>query len=77
MSEAVVVDVVRIASGRGKPGGALSGTHPATLLSHVLSALGHAPGSSGTRLLGTLLNHLETTGGRYGGRAETTKNEVS
>ncbi|MCW2887253.1 MAG: acetyl-CoA acyltransferase [Streptosporangiaceae bacterium] len=29
-------------------------------------ALGHALGSSGTRLLGTLVNHLETTGGRYG-----------
>ena len=29
-------------------------------------ALGHALGSSGTRLLGTLLDHLEDTGGRYG-----------
>jgi acetyl-CoA acyltransferase len=29
-------------------------------------ALGHALGSSGSRLLGTLLNYLETTGGRYG-----------
>jgi acetyl-CoA acyltransferase len=29
-------------------------------------ALGHALGSSGTRLLATLLNHLEATGGRYG-----------
>jgi len=29
-------------------------------------ALGHALGSSGTRLLGTLLDHLETTGGRLG-----------
>lgn len=29
-------------------------------------ALGHALGSSGTRLLGTLLTHLEETGGRYG-----------
>ncbi|MDQ0649648.1 acetyl-CoA acyltransferase [Microbacterium natoriense] len=29
-------------------------------------ALGHALGSSGTRLLGTLLSHLEATGGRYG-----------
>ena len=29
-------------------------------------ALGHALGSSGTRLLGTLLAHLESTGGRYG-----------
>lgn len=29
-------------------------------------ALGHPLGSSGTRLLGTLLNRLERTGGRYG-----------
>jgi acetyl-CoA acyltransferase len=29
-------------------------------------ALGHALGSSGARLLVTLLNHLEQTGGRYG-----------
>jgi len=29
-------------------------------------ALGHALGSSGTRLLATLLNELEATGGRYG-----------
>ena len=29
-------------------------------------ALGHALGSSGTRLLTTMLNHLELTGGRYG-----------
>ncbi|MCU1544177.1 MAG: fadA [Microbacteriaceae bacterium] len=29
-------------------------------------ALGHALGSSGTRLLGTMLNTLEQTGGRYG-----------
>ncbi|WP_210027757.1 thiolase family protein [Pseudonocardia parietis] len=29
-------------------------------------ALGHALGSSGTRLLVTLLHHLEATGGRYG-----------
>jgi acetyl-CoA acetyltransferase family protein len=29
-------------------------------------ALGHALGSSGTRLLGTLIDHLEATGGRFG-----------
>ena len=29
-------------------------------------ALGHALGSSGTRLLGTLVNHLDAVGGRYG-----------
>ena len=29
-------------------------------------ALGHPLGASGTRLMATLLNHLEATGGRYG-----------
>jgi acetyl-CoA acyltransferase len=36
---AVIVDAVRTASGRGKPGGRLSGTHPADLLAHLLQAL--------------------------------------
>ncbi|ORM18151.1 thiolase family protein [Prescottella equi] len=39
MAEAVIVDAVRLASGKGKPGGALSGTHPVELLAHVLRAL--------------------------------------
>lgn len=37
--DAVIVDVVRTPSGRGKPGGALSGVHPVDLLAGVLSAL--------------------------------------
>ncbi|MFR9805118.1 acetyl-CoA C-acyltransferase [Pseudonocardia sp. RS010] len=39
MTSAVIVDLVRTASGRGKPGGALSGVHPVTLLADTLSAL--------------------------------------
>lgn len=39
MRSAVIVDVVRTASGKGKPGGALSGTHPVELLGTVLAAL--------------------------------------
>jgi acetyl-CoA acyltransferase len=39
MTTAVIVDIVRTASGRGKPGGALSGTHPARILSQTLQAL--------------------------------------
>ena len=39
MTNAVIVDIVRTASGRGKPGGALSGVHPADLLANVLAAL--------------------------------------
>ena len=39
MTNAVIVDVVRMASGKGKPGGALSGTHPVELLAHVLRSI--------------------------------------
>ncbi|MEW1863278.1 thiolase family protein [Streptomyces sp. NPDC088194] len=39
MNDAVIVDVVRTASGKGKPGGALSGHHPVDLLALVLRAL--------------------------------------
>lgn len=39
MTKAVIVDVVRIASGKGKPGGALSGTHPVELMAHVLRSI--------------------------------------
>ena len=39
MPEAVIVDCVRTPSGRGKPGGALSGVHPTDLLAGVLEAL--------------------------------------
>jgi acetyl-CoA acyltransferase len=35
----MIVDVVRTASGKGKPGGALSRVHPATLLANALVAL--------------------------------------
>jgi acetyl-CoA acyltransferase len=38
-NDAVIVDVVRTASGKGKSGGALSGHHPADLLATVLAAL--------------------------------------
>ena len=38
-NEAVIIDVVRTPSGRGKPNGALSGAHPADLLAGVLGEL--------------------------------------
>ncbi|MBZ5735340.1 thiolase family protein [Nocardioides sp. TRM66260-LWL] len=38
-TQAVIVDVVRTGSGRGKPGGALSQVHPASLLSTVLQGI--------------------------------------
>lgn len=37
MREAVIVDVIRTPIGKGKPGGALSGWHPADLLGEVLA----------------------------------------
>lgn len=39
MPTAVIVDVIRTASGKGKPGGRLSGVHPADLLARVLRSL--------------------------------------
>jgi len=39
MSTAVIVDAVRTASGKGKPGGALSALHPADLLAQTLTGL--------------------------------------
>jgi len=39
MRSAVIVDIVRTPSGKGKPGGALSGTHPVDLLATVLQGL--------------------------------------
>ena len=39
MHDAVIVDAVRTPSGKGKPGGQLSGVHPTSLLSHTLRAL--------------------------------------
>jgi acetyl-CoA acyltransferase len=39
MTNAVIVDILRTASGKGKPGGALSGVHPVDLLATALRAL--------------------------------------
>jgi acetyl-CoA acyltransferase len=39
MTAAVIVDIVRTASGKGKPGGALSRVHPADLLATTIRAL--------------------------------------
>ncbi|MGH1523714.1 thiolase family protein [Leifsonia sp. L25] len=43
-TEAVIVDVVRTPSGRGKPGGELSDIHPADLLAGVLAEVLHRNG---------------------------------
>ena len=39
MTNAVIIDAVRLASGKGKPGGALSEIHPVELLAHVLRSI--------------------------------------
>ncbi|MFI1101874.1 thiolase family protein [Streptomyces melanogenes] len=39
MRDAVIVEAVRTPTGKGKPGGALSQTHPVELLAHTLRAL--------------------------------------
>lgn len=39
MPTPVIVDVARLASGKGKLGGALSGTHPTSMLVHVLKSI--------------------------------------
>ncbi|MFF2508156.1 thiolase family protein [Streptomyces sp. NPDC058067] len=44
MRDAVIVDAVRTAVGKGKPGGALSGIHPTDLSAHVLKALAERNG---------------------------------
>ncbi|MDI3406945.1 thiolase family protein [Streptomyces cavernicola] len=44
MRDAVIVDAVRTAVGKGKPGGALSGVHPVDLSAHVLGALAERNG---------------------------------
>ena len=44
MISAVIVDAIRTPSGKGKPGGQLSGVHPADLLARVLRALSQRTG---------------------------------
>ncbi len=44
MTEAVIVDAVRTATGRGKPGGALSGVHPVDLFAATLRELARRTG---------------------------------
>ncbi|WP_436701811.1 thiolase family protein [Nocardioides sp. BYT-33-1] len=39
MHSAVIIDIVRTASGKGKPGGALSGVHPVDLFATLLASL--------------------------------------
>lgn len=50
MHDAVIVDVVRTASGKGKTGGALADVHPSDLLAHALRALTDRTGVDGAQI---------------------------
>ncbi|BDV32081.1 thiolase family protein [Microbacterium terricola] len=59
---AVIVDVVRTPSGRGKPGGALSGVHPVDLAAGVLTAVLERNGLESTQIDDVLLGCVSQAG---------------
>lgn len=59
---AVIVDAVRTPSGRGKPGGALSGIHPVDLAAHVLRATIERTGLSSAQIDDVLLGCVSQVG---------------
>jgi acetyl-CoA acetyltransferase len=64
MRDAYITDAVRTPVGRA--GGVLAEVRPDDLAALTLRALGHALGSSGSRLLTTLVHALHRRNGRYG-----------
>jgi acetyl-CoA acyltransferase len=62
MHTAVIVDVVRTPSGRGKPGGALSDIHPVDLAASTLTALLERNGLESHRIDDVLLGCVSQTG---------------
>jgi acetyl-CoA acyltransferase len=59
---AVIVDVVRTPSGRGKPGGALSGVHPVDLAAGVLQSVLERSGLESTQIDDVLLGCVSQIG---------------
>ena len=59
---AVIVDVVRTPSGRGKPGGALSDVHPVDLAAHVLRATLERNGLDSTQIDDVLMGCVSQVG---------------
>ncbi|WP_431804439.1 thiolase family protein [Microbacterium sp. bgisy203] len=59
---AVIVDAVRTPSGRGKPGGALSGIHPVDLAARVLRAVLERNGLDSTQVDDVLLGCVSQVG---------------
>ena len=66
MPDAVIVDVVRTPSGRGKPGGALSGVHPVDLAAAVLTALRERNGLESRQIDDVLLGCVSQVGEQSG-----------
>ncbi|MCR2825280.1 thiolase family protein [Microbacterium sp. zg.Y909] len=66
MATAVIVDVVRTPSGRGKPGGALSGVHPVDLAADVLTALLERNGLESGQIDDVLLGCVSQVGEQSG-----------
>ena len=66
MNDAVIVDVVRTASGKGKPGGALSGMHPTDLLAEVMRALLERNGLESTQIDDVLVGCVSQIGEQSG-----------
>ncbi len=62
MPEAVIVDVVRTPSGRGKPGGALNAVHPVDLAAGVLTALLERSGLESRQVDDVLMGCVSQTG---------------
>jgi acetyl-CoA acyltransferase len=71
MTTAVIVDTVRTASGRGKPGGALSGVHPADLLAQVLASVLERNGLESTQLDDVLVGAVSQVGEQSANIART------
>ncbi|GAA1466036.1 thiolase family protein [Microbacterium thalassium] len=59
---AVIVDVVRTPSGRGKPGGALSGLHPVDLAATVLTGLLERSGLDSEQIDDVMMGCVSQTG---------------
>ncbi len=65
-TDAVIVDVVRTPSGRGKPGGALSGIHPVDLMAGVLTSVLERSGLDARQIDDVLLGCVSQVGEQSG-----------
>jgi acetyl-CoA acyltransferase len=68
---AVIVDAIRTGSGKGKPGGSLSGVHPADLLAQVLTALLERNGLESTQIDDVIAGCVSQAGEQTGNIGRT------